>query len=225
MDSMQHLPFLSLRFYLECQPPQPYSFSTLIQSLARNPHLPLSLSSLEIEVSGNVEEPLVHDVDDAETADVFQPLLSLTNLQTLSLILSGVEMLDDAWLNRASKCFPQLQDLTLYGCDMERKRITLEGYVPLLQNCPRLSQIRVATACKSFDTRKAPLPPGLCNSNLTDIHFPQSSIESSAECIFRCLILMFPNLQYLAIPYNFPSEEARKSWTDRRQLVNKSQDY
>ena len=78
---------------------------------------------------------------------------------------------------------------------MERKRITLEGYVPLLQNCPRLSQISVATACKSFDTRKA-LPPGLCNRSLTNIHFPQSSIESSAECIFRCLVLMFPNLQY-----------------------------
>jgi len=222
MDSM-HLPFLSLAFSLRLSgQPKPHSPRKLFQSLARNSHLPLSLSS--IEMLGDVRRPFVRDVDDAETASIFQPLLALTNLQTLSLRLSGVEKLDDAWLNRASKGFPQLRRLTLHGHAVERKRITLAGYVPLLQNCPRLRWICTATACKSFDTRKA-LPAALCNENLTAFSCSKSSIESPVASIFRCLIRMFPNLNLLFIPSSFPSEEARKSWTDLQQLVLDSQKY
>ena len=119
---------------------------------------------------------------------------------------------------RMDQCFPHLQDLTPDGCELERKQITLAGYTPLLQNCPGLSQLSVATACRSFDTRKA-LPPGLCNRRLMSLDLPRASIESSVGSIFRCLILMFPNLKSLTIPYGVASRQARKSFTDLQQLV------
>jgi len=220
MDSM-HLPFLSLAFYLEGQPSQPHSPGKLLQSLARNPHLPLSLSS--ILICEDVKQPLVRDVNDAETPSIFQPLLALTNLRKLTLQLSGVEMLDNAWLNRASKSFPQLQNLTLYGRDLKRKQITLAGYIPLLQNCPRLSEISIATAYRAFDPSRA-LTTGLCNENLRRLDCSESSIESPVASIFRCLILMFPNLSHLFPPSNSPSEGWR-SWTDLQRLVRDSQEY
>ena len=160
----------------------------------------------------------------AEIENILQPLLALTNLQKLALEFPGVEMLDDAWHDRASKSFPRLQDLTLHGCDLERKRITLAGYVPLLQNCPKLFQLSIATACKSFDTKKA-LPPGLCNQNITQLHRLGPCIESSVGSIFRCLVLMFPNLKYLDWPSDPPSEEARKLWIQLHLLVNDCQRY
>jgi len=171
-----------------------------------------------------MEHSLVHDVGDAETLTIFQPLLALTRIRKLTLRLSGVEMLDDGWLNRASKSFPQLQNLKLYGRAVERKRITLAGYIPVLQNCPRLSEISVATAYRSFDPRKA-LTAGLCNENLWNLDCTTSSIESPVGIIFRCLILMFPNLCLLFIPLDFPSEEARKSWINLQRLVRESQMY
>jgi len=223
MDSM-HLPFLSLGFYFTHRLPRPPSPRKLLQSLARNPHLPLSLSSIAIH-GVLTKRSSVPGVDGAETASIFQPLLALVSLQTLSLRwLSGVETLDDARLNRASKSFPQLQNLTLYGRVLERKRITLAGYVPLVQNCPRLGTIAVATACKSFDPRKA-LPAGLCNEHLQRLDWRESSIESPVASIFRCLNIMFPNLSLLVIPSNFSSEGARKSWTDLQRLVRDSQTY
>jgi len=102
MDSM-HLPFLSLAFYLRGQSTEPHcSPRKLLQSLGRNPHLPLSLSS--INILGHLDkQSSVCNVGNVEAASIFQPLLALTNLQKLSLRLSGVEMLDDAWPNRASK--------------------------------------------------------------------------------------------------------------------------
>jgi len=155
MDSI-HPPFISLEFDLSpIGQPKPHSHSKLLQSLACNPHLPLSLSTLVIFES---LEHLAHNVSDAES--ISQPLLALTNLEQLTLQLSGVEMFDDMWLNRASKCFPRLQILQLQGGDSEKTRITLAGYVPLLQNCPRLRLIATAVACQSFNTKKA-LPAGL----------------------------------------------------------------
>jgi len=217
MDSM-HLPFHSLTFQLEGQHLQPHSPSKLLQYLGRNPHLPLSLSILVI-----FEDPIHSLAHDVEILSDFK-LPALTNLQTLRLQFSGVEILDDVWLNQASRSFPQLRVLELPGRALRRKRITLAGYVPLVQNCPRLSHISVATACESFDTRKT-LPPGLWNQSPIGLDFSHSSIESPVGSIFRCLVLMFPNLQYFRIPYNFPSEEARKSWTDLLRLVGESQDH
>ena len=134
MDLIHHLPFPgSLTFDLKR--PRPHSPSKLLQSLGSNPHLPLSLSTLII--LDDMQHSLVHDASNAETPSMFQPLLALTNLQTLILRLSGVEMLDDAWLNLASKSFPRLQVLTLHGRALERKQITLAGYVPLVQNSPK----------------------------------------------------------------------------------------
>ena len=141
----------------------------------------------------------------AEIANILQPLLALTNLQKLALEFPGVEILDDPWLDRASKSLPRLQDLTIHGCDLERKRITLAGYVPLLQDCPKLFQLSIATACKSFDIKKA-LPPGLCNQNITQLHRLEPCIESSVGSIFRCLVLMFSNLEYL----DWPSDPLQK---------------
>jgi len=217
MDSLQHLPFRFLKFELKGQHPQPHSPRKLLQSLACNHHLPLSLST--IAILEDVKQPVVHDVDDA---DIFRPLLSLTNLHTLNIRLSGVEMLDDAWLDKASKCFPQVQFLRLCGRALERQRITLAGYVPLVQNCPKLSIISVATACRSFEPRKA-LSAGLCNANLWKLDCSESSIESPVGSIFRCLNLMFLNLRVLLIPLTFHSEEAQKSWTLLQQLVHESQ--
>ena len=219
MDSMQDLPLLSLEFYLEGQSHSPRK---LLQSLGRNPHLPLSLSSINI-LDPQVKQSLVRNVSGDETASIFQPLLALTNLQMLRLECAAVELLDDVWLNRASKRFPQLQALIVHGRALERKRITLAGYVPLIQNCPRLSQISLATACRSFDSRKA-LPAGLCNENVTRLDCSESSIWSPVGSIFRCLILMFPNLILLSTPHPVPSEE-RESWIELRRLVCEGQMY
>ena len=222
MDLMQQLPFCSLTFDLFGQPFQPHSPDKLLQSLARNPHLQFSLSTLSIRMV--MTDTLIYDVGDTEIPRVFQPLLALTNLHELTLQLSGVEMLDDAWLNQASKCLPQLRVLSLYNHTSERRRITLAGYVALLRNCPGLRSITVSSAFKPFNTRKA-LPAGLCNENITKLNCWGSSIESSVIGIFRCLILMFPNLSHLVIPLNPQSEAGRKAWTFLGQLVRESQKY
>ena len=203
VDSMQHLPFRSPTFYLNGQHQSPRK---LLQSSAGNPQLPFSLSTLVI--LGDTEHTLVHNVGNAEIPSIFWPLLALTNLRKLTLRFSEVETLDDAWL--------------IGHPNVSR------SFGPCRSAAMRLRLINVSLVLKSFNTRGA-LPAGLCNEHITMLDCSASSIGSSIESliasIFRCLILMFPNLCLLLIPWNFPSEGARKSWTDLQQLVRESQKY
>ena len=93
------------------------------------------------------------DNDDAaagpEARDVVRPLLSCTQLRSVTLGLRFLEALDDAWLAEAAGAWPHLEHLDLLPaaaappCVPRSPGMTLRGVVSLVRDFPRVREIRL----------------------------------------------------------------------------------
>ena len=71
--------------------------------------------------------------------------------------------------------------------------MTLAGLIPLLKRCPNLDELDISLIAKPIDTD---LLLGIPSSdNVYRLCFPASAIESPSE-VFRCMVLMFPQLRH-----------------------------
>ncbi|RDB21918.1 hypothetical protein Hypma_010807 [Hypsizygus marmoreus] len=148
-----------------------------------------------------------HIPDDFETKrstfEALQTILfSLTSsLRHLSLCVDGlVSQFNDIWLSQAAIRWPALQVLQLKG--FGSPNITLEGLIPLLRYCPQLEDLDVSPLLRPFPSR---LLRGIgCNTRITDL-IVQVGIENPVS-VFRCLVLMFPNIQRIRLSYYYSSQ-------------------
>lgn len=101
-----------------------------------------------------------------------EPIFAYKNLTCLEITLLCRFSLDDTFLRKLSLAFPQLQQLELgsvFGWGTRSATITLQGLLPLVENCPSLEKLGLtldATDPPDLDTLQIPHP----NYRLTYLH-------------------------------------------------------
>ena len=125
-----------------------------------------------------------------------RPLFRLNGINNLRLHLPIFDEVGDSWLDEASQSWPHLETLQVappYGQVAQRDggpTMTLAGLIPLLNRCPNLGQLEISLIAKPID---AGLLSSISSSTLY-VTFSDSTIESPSE-VFRCIVLMFPQLR------------------------------
>lgn len=125
---------------------------------------------------------------------VLPPDVTLRALLEFKMVSVHIEIdnaneLDDGWLGNASRSWPALTELIILS-EKGNPRITLQGLIPLVQNCELLQELRI-----SFDARNTgwTLDPNVSNEMITSLMVERSRLSDSQE-VFNLLIAMFPNL-------------------------------
>ncbi|GLB34285.1 hypothetical protein LshimejAT787_0111690 [Lyophyllum shimeji] len=127
----------------------------------------------------------------------FRSLFSLRALRSLWITLPCASVLDDDWYAAAADAWRGLECLRI--THPESPVLTLAGLIPLIRNCRQLYELELSICAEPFDLRL--LQPGICNTTITDLNLGPSPIVDTVG-VFRCLTLMFPNLQSVACTDN-----------------------
>jgi hypothetical protein len=123
----------------------------------------------------------------------FLPLLAFRNLTHLSMSCVYSD-LDNARLSQMAQAWPHLEVLVLRSplSGPVATRVTLEGFLPLLEYCPKLKEL----ALKIDATREPHClhPRGVSNPNITTLTVGKSVIASPLH-VARFFSYIFPNLK------------------------------
>jgi hypothetical protein len=90
-------------------------------------------------------------------------------------------------------------------------KMTLEGLIPLVKNCPQLEILDIPMNVRPFDPT---LLDGVCNTKLSHLGFSHSPIKSPLQ-VFRSLTRMFPNLK--SVSYDMDTH--RELWAELDRLL------
>jgi hypothetical protein len=129
--------------------------------------------------------------DSDETVyNAFKPLFKLAGLTHVWLSSEALSRLENSFLKGIAGSLPALESLEIRMVHLCSK-MTMEGLIPLVKNCPRLAELTIQLHVEPFDPT---LLDGVCNTNISKINFLSSPINSPLQ-VFHSLIRMFPNLK------------------------------
>ncbi|GLB44364.1 hypothetical protein LshimejAT787_1602940 [Lyophyllum shimeji] len=202
----------------DARAPQPLS---AVASLTRSFHrhaCASSLTVLSIQCYG-----LQQTHEDLEAPAAFASLLSLPALQVLDIQLPHASQPTDTWLAEAAASWPHLESLRITSGSHGSPRATLAGLIPLVVHCPRLRGLSLSLAATPFSPQA--VPPGAGNTAITALDLQRSTVVGTPPPapvrVLRCLLLLFPRLQALAVE-GWRSREERRAWSRVVGLLEES---
>ncbi|KZT25012.1 hypothetical protein NEOLEDRAFT_1134225 [Neolentinus lepideus HHB14362 ss-1] len=157
---------------------------------------PTSLTSLSIAFDKDANTPI--DMPDAVVDDrVLRPLLVFTSLETFEFDPYCSFAIDDRLMEDAAVNWPRLRSLELVPKKAlaNTSRLTLDGLVPIVQNCPRLKTLCVPLE-EHLSEPSLDAAQSLHNENITTLVAVSSTIEEPAAVILF-LVHLFPRLQVI----------------------------
>ncbi|KAF8055208.1 hypothetical protein FPV67DRAFT_1544554 [Lyophyllum atratum] len=152
-----------------------------------------SLTTLRIH--GPVSDSGGVALNTQKICNAFEALFSLKALRTLGISWLYTYHLDDDWFAAAATSWPHLEAITFHF-HSSFPNVTLAGLIPLVKNCPQLTDLSLAVSAIPFSLEL--LQPGICNTLITSIDFFQLCPIENPVAVFRCLVVMFPNLRSVA---------------------------
>ncbi|KAG5638623.1 hypothetical protein H0H81_011342 [Sphagnurus paluster] len=129
--------------------------------------------------------------DSPSVIATFRSLFVLKALRYLRIVYACASLLDNQWIQDAAMNWPQLETFIL-DAEHSDPTATLAGLIPLVRYCPRLTYLTLPLHAKPFPAGL--LQPGDRNMALKFVDFVVSPISTPVG-VFRCLVLLFPNLQ------------------------------
>ncbi|KAG6837009.1 hypothetical protein H0H93_016469 [Arthromyces matolae] len=165
---------------------------------------------------------------DGTPADVlfaFRTLFSLRALHSITLRLPCVVHLDDSWIKDASLSWPALQSISIsfgeeyqFLVHQQKPAITLQGLIPLVANCPRLSKISIPLQGIPFHPAM-PMKSHAFNSRITSITLWPATIQQPKQ-VFRSLVAIFPSLRQIRV--SGIDQQGISDWRVVRDLLRES---
>ncbi|KAG6842727.1 hypothetical protein H0H93_003657, partial [Arthromyces matolae] len=121
----------------------------------------------------------------------FLPLASLKALQQLTLQTCDLEHLNDDWLAKAALAWRDIRTLDISAVD---NRFSLQGLIPLLVRCRKITTLELHPTATPFDLSL--LPPDARNTRITGkFSFHKAPVDvMDPHAVFACLKAMFPNV-------------------------------
>ncbi|TFK47171.1 hypothetical protein OE88DRAFT_1728638 [Heliocybe sulcata] len=157
---------------------------------------PSSLTTLSIALDKDAEVPI--NLPDAVVDDsLFRPLLVFSSLEIFELDPHCSFAIDDRLVETIAARWPRLRSLELMPqrCLANTSRLTLNGLVPLVKNCPRLKTLCVPLE-EHVSEPSLERVQGLHSDNITTLVVVSNTVEEPASVILF-LAHLFPRLQVI----------------------------
>jgi len=213
-ESLQHSALQNLGVTVDMGIPSMQSLSSFVRLMRSFPHHLCTSSLTCLELSGHniwfEGAPLSSSICDA-----FKPLFSLKKLQKLNIDFPFASELDDEWFADAAIAWPHLEMFFLSHDGFPK--VTLAGLIPLIRHCHELCDLTLSFSAEPFNMK---LLQGASNTEIRRLNGGRCPIVFPVG-IFRCLVVMFPNLAVVECR-GFESEEEHGAWEKVRDLLARS---